>query len=61
MKRLCYLAVGVSFGVEEIATDLSVAVAIGLQNIPKGFAIVTPLVRERYSRKMQHCWLFQKV
>jgi ZIP family zinc transporter len=45
------LAVGVSFGVEDIATGLSVAIAIGLQNIPEGLAVAAPLVREGYSRK----------
>ncbi len=45
------LAVGVSFGVEDIATGFSVAMAIGLQNIPEGLAVAAPLVREGYSRK----------
>ncbi|MHA2027585.1 MAG: ZIP family metal transporter [Candidatus Thorarchaeota archaeon] len=45
------LAVGVSFGVENVATGVSVAVAIALQNIPEGLAVAAPLVREGYSRK----------
>jgi ZIP family zinc transporter len=45
------LAVGVSFGGNDIITGVSVAVAIGLQNIPEGLAVAAPLVREGYSRK----------
>lgn len=45
------LAVGVSFGGDEVITGISVAVAIGLQNIPEGLAVAAPLVREGYSRK----------
>ncbi|TFG25991.1 ZIP family metal transporter [Candidatus Thorarchaeota archaeon] len=45
------LAVGVSFGGDQILTGLSVAVAIGLQNIPEGLAVAAPLVREGYSRR----------
>ncbi|MBN2230823.1 MAG: ZIP family metal transporter [Candidatus Thorarchaeota archaeon] len=45
------LAVGVSFGGDQILTGLSVAVAIGLQNIPEGLAVAAPLVRQGYSRK----------
>ncbi len=45
------LAVGVSFGVGDIAGGLSVAVAIGLQNIPEGLAVAAPLVREGYSKR----------
>ena len=45
------LAVGVSFGGDELITGISVAVAIGLQNIPEGLAVAAPLVREGYSRK----------
>jgi ZIP family zinc transporter len=45
------LAVGVSFGVEDILTGTSVAVAIALQNIPEGLAVAAPMVREGYSRK----------
>ena len=42
---------GVSFGGGDIATGVSVAVAIGLQNMPEGLAVAAPLVREGYSRK----------
>ncbi len=45
------LAVGVSFGVGDIAEGLAVAVAIGLQNIPEGLAVAAPLVREGYSKR----------
>ncbi|TFF91776.1 ZIP family metal transporter [Candidatus Thorarchaeota archaeon] len=45
------LAVGVSFGTDNIATGLSVAIAIGLQNMPEGLAVAAPMVREGYSRK----------
>ena len=45
------LAVGVSFGVGDIAGGISVAVAIGLQNVPEGLAVAAPLVREGYSKK----------
>ena len=45
------LAVGVSFGVENVANGFSVAFAIALQNIPEGLAVAAPLVREGYSRK----------
>lgn len=43
------LAVGVSFGVGDVATGLIVAMAIGLQNIPEGLAVALPLRREGYS------------
>ena len=45
------LAVGVSFGAEDLATGAAVAVAIALQNIPEGLAVAAPMVREGYSRK----------
>lgn len=45
------LAVGVSFGVGDIAEGLAVAVAIGLQNIPEGLAVAAPMVREGYSKR----------
>ena len=45
------LAVGVSFGQEEIAMGLVVAIAIGLQNIPEGTAVAMPLLKEGYSKK----------
>ncbi|NLE05877.1 MAG: ZIP family metal transporter, partial [Crenarchaeota archaeon] len=45
------LAVGISFGSDELVAGLIVAVAIGLQNMPEGLAVALPLVREGYSRK----------
>ncbi len=45
------LAVGVSFGGNDIITGISVAVAIGLQNIPEGLAVAAPLVRQGYSKR----------
>ncbi len=45
------LAVGISFGVEEISLGLTVTTAIGLQNMPEGLAIALPLLREGYSRR----------
>ncbi len=44
------VAVGVSFGMGDVATGLVVATAIGLQNAPEGLAVALPLIRERYSR-----------
>lgn len=43
------LAVGVSFGVGDIATGLIIAMAIGLQNMPEGLAVALALLREKYS------------
>jgi ZIP family zinc transporter len=45
------LAVGVSFGSEDVAAGLVVATAIGLQNMPEGLAVALPLLREGYSRR----------
>ncbi len=44
------LAVGVSFGLEDPLTGISVAVAIALQNMPEGLAVAALLVREGYPR-----------
>jgi len=44
------LAVGVSFGVGDVAAGLVIAMAIGLQNMPEGLAVALPLLREGYSR-----------
>ena len=44
------LAVGVSFGQEELSAGLTIAVGIGLQNLPEGLAIAFPMMREGYSR-----------
>jgi len=45
------LAVGVSFGIGDIAAGLVIATAIGLQNMPEGLAVALPLLREGYSRR----------
>jgi len=45
------LAVGVSFGVGDVAAGLVIAMAIGLQNVPEGLAVALPLLREGYSRR----------
>jgi ZIP family zinc transporter len=44
------VAVGVSFGSENIAKGLIIAMAIGLQNMPEGLAVAFPLLREGYDR-----------
>ncbi|MBC7216833.1 MAG: ZIP family metal transporter [Candidatus Caldatribacterium sp.] len=45
------LAVGVSFGSQNIADGITVALAIGLQNIPEGLAVAVSLLGVGYSRK----------
>jgi ZIP family zinc transporter len=45
------LAVGVSFGTEDVGTGAVLALGIGLQNMPEGLAVALPLVREGYTRK----------
>lgn len=42
---------GVSFGSGDMAAGLVVAMAIRLQNMPVGFAVALPLLREGYSRR----------
>lgn len=44
------LAVGVSFGQEDIRAAFTIAISIGLQNLPEGLAIAFPMIREEYSR-----------
>jgi len=44
------LAVGVGFGSGNTAEAVSLAIGIGLQNMPEGLAVALPLVREKYSR-----------
>jgi ZIP family zinc transporter len=44
------MAVGVSFGSQDISSGLTVAAAIGLQNIPEGMAVAISLVGVGYSR-----------
>ncbi|MBS7633278.1 ZIP family metal transporter [Candidatus Bathyarchaeota archaeon] len=45
------LAVGVSFGSEDVSVGLVIALAIGLQNMPEGLAVALPLLREGYSKR----------
>lgn len=49
------LAVGVSFGIGDIASGVVIATAIGLQNIPEGSAVAFPLIREGF-RKRKAIW-----
>ncbi|MDI3472036.1 MAG: zinc transporter, family [Thermotogaceae bacterium] len=44
------MAVGVSFGGNEISTGVAVALAIGIQNIPEGTAVATSFLKVSYSR-----------
>jgi len=44
------LAVGISFGQEDLTAGSTITIGIGLQNIPEGLAIAFPLIREGYSR-----------
>ncbi|MEM3074272.1 MAG: ZIP family metal transporter [Nitrososphaerales archaeon] len=45
------LAVGVSFGGEDLTAALTIAFAIALQNIPEGSAVAFPLVRAGFRRR----------
>jgi len=44
------LAVGVSFGGENVKAGFSMAIAIGLQNAPEGLAVALPFLRAGYRR-----------
>ncbi|HEU4342839.1 MAG TPA: ZIP family metal transporter [Candidatus Binatia bacterium] len=44
------LAVGISFGEDDLTAGLVIAMGIGLQNVPEGLAIAFPMMREGYSR-----------
>ncbi len=44
------MAVGVSFGTQNISNGLTVATAIGLQNIPEGMAVAISLIGVGYKR-----------
>lgn len=44
------LAVGVGFGSGDIAAGTSLAIGIGLQNMPEGLAVALPLIGMGYSR-----------
>jgi len=43
------LAVGVSFGTQDVGAAAALALGIGLQNMPEGLAVALPLVREGYT------------
>jgi ZIP family zinc transporter len=43
------LAVGVSFGSQDLGAATALALGIGLQNMPEGLAVALPLVREGYA------------
>ncbi len=43
------LSVGVGFGTGDVAAGVTLAIAIGLQNIPEGLAVAAPLLRLGYS------------
>ena len=45
------LAVGVGFGVGDIANGIALAIGIGLQNIPEGLVVALSLLAERYSKR----------
>ncbi len=45
------MAVGVSFGGGMISNGISLALAIGLQNIPEGTATAFSLLQANYSKK----------
>jgi len=44
------MAVGVGFGSGDIAAGTTLAVGIGLQNMPEGLAVALPLLREKSTR-----------
>jgi ZIP family zinc transporter len=44
------LAVGISFGADDLTAGVAIAMGIGLQNLPEGLAIAFPMMREGYSR-----------
>lgn len=44
------LAVGVGFGSGDMSSATSLAIGIGLQNMPEGLAVALPLMGEGYSR-----------
>jgi len=50
------MAVGVSFGGEEISTGILVALAIGIQNIPEGTAVAVSFLKIKYN-KWKIFWL----
>jgi ZIP family zinc transporter len=50
------MAVGVSFGGQELGSAMALAIGIGLQNIPEGLAIALPLRRGGMSRGRAFFW-----
>jgi ZIP family zinc transporter len=50
------MAVGVSFGGDELGAAMALAIGIGLQNIPEGLAIALPLRRVGMSRGRAFFW-----
>ena len=50
------MAVGVSFGGGMISNGISLALAIGLQNIPEGTATAFSLLQANYSKKQSFYW-----
>jgi ZIP family zinc transporter len=50
------LAVGVSYGGDELGAATALAIGIGLQNIPEGLAIALPLRRGGMSRGRAFFW-----
>jgi ZIP family zinc transporter len=50
------MAVGVSFGGQELGSAIALAIGIGLQNIPEGLAIALPLRRGGMSRGRAFFW-----
>ena len=50
------MAVGVSFGAEEVGAAVALAIGIGLQNVPEGLAIALPLRRSGLSRGRAFFW-----
>lgn len=45
------MAVGVGFGGGDISAGTTLAIGIGLQNIPEGLAVALPLLREKSTRQ----------
>lgn len=50
------MAVGVSFGGGMVSNGISIALAIGLQNIPEGTATAFSLLQANYSKKQSFFW-----
>jgi ZIP family zinc transporter len=50
------MAVGVSFGGDELGAAVALAIGIGMQNIPEGLAIALPLRRGGMSRGRAFFW-----